>query len=494
VPLLPGYHGDRQDAEFLEDQAVRVGFPVVIKAVSGGGGRGMRVVTAAADFAAALGSARQEAASSFGDDRVLVERYLQRPRHIEVQVFADTHGNAVHLFERDCSAQRRHQKVLEEAPAPGLSDGQRQAMGAAAVAAAQAVGYVGAGTVEFVADADGFFFLEMNTRLQVEHPVTEMVTGLDLVEWQLRVAAGEPLPLQQHEIGLAGHAVEARLYAESPASGFLPSTGVLEHFALPPTVRADAGVEEGGEVTAFYDPMIAKLIAHAETREQALSELAQACDAVEVWPVKTNAGFLARCLEQPDFIAGDVDTGFIERHLAELTAAPEPSPAALAAAAQAAMVVDETQTPEPSPWRDLTGFRLNASPSNTVRLFRLGQPVIAELSERAAARSVLITDDDEIVVFEAGEAFVFAHHPPTADEAAGAADGQIRSPMPGKVTGLSVKAGDTVTKGQGLLTLEAMKMEHALTAPFDGTVEAVSVTLGAQVSEGAVLAKLTASD
>jgi acetyl/propionyl-CoA carboxylase alpha subunit len=315
-----------------------------------------------------------------------------------------------------------------------------------------------------------------------------------LVEWQLRVAAGEPLPLQQHEIGLTGHAVEARLYAESPATGFLPSTGVLEHFALPPTVRADAGVEEGGEVTAFYDPMIAKLIAHAETREQALSELAEACDAVEVWPVKTNAGFLARCLEQPDFIAGDVDTGFIERHLVELTAAPEPSPAALAAAAQAAMVVDETQAPDPSPWRDLTGFRLNAATSNTVRLFRLGQPVIAELSERAAGRSVLITDEDEIVVFEAGEAFVFAHHPPTADEAGAAADGQIRSPMPGKVTGLSVKAGDKVTKGQGLLTLEAMKMEHALTAPFDGTVEAVSVTLGAQVSEGAVLAKLAASD
>jgi acetyl/propionyl-CoA carboxylase alpha subunit len=498
VPVTPGYLGEDQAEATLAREAVRIGYPVLIKAVAGGGGKGMRRVDKPADFEAALGACKREAVASFGDDRVLLETYVTRPRHIEVQVFGDAHGNVVHLYERDCSLQRRHQKVIEEAPAPGMDAATREAVTSAAVKAAKAVNYVGAGTVEFIADAseglrpDRIWFMEMNTRLQVEHPVTEMVTGLDLVEWQLRVAAGEPLPLTQAEIGLAGHAVEARLYAESPASGFLPSTGVLQHFALPPTVRADAGVEEGGEVTPFYDPMIAKLIAHAETREQALAELAQACDAVEVWPVKTNAGFLARCLEQPDFIAGDVDTGFIERHLAELTAAPEPSPAALAAAAQAAMVVDETQAPDPSPWRDLTGFRLNAAPSDSVRLFRLGQPVIAELSGRAADRSVLITDDDEIVVFEAGEAFVFAHHPPTADEAAGAADGQIRSPMPGKVTGLSVKPGDKVVKGQGLLTLEAMKMEHALTAPFDGTVEAVSVTLGAQVSEGAVLAKLTA--
>jgi acetyl/propionyl-CoA carboxylase alpha subunit len=430
---------------------------------------------------------------------VLLETYVTRPRHIEVQVFGDAHGNVVHLYERDCSLQRRHQKVIEEAPAPGMDAATRKAVTDAAVKAAKAVNYVGAGTVEFIADAsqglrpDRIWFMEMNTRLQVEHPVTEMVTGLDLVEWQLRVAAGEPLPLKQKDIGLTGHAVEARLYAESPANGFLPSTGVLEHFQLPPTVRADAGVEEGGEVTPFYDPMIAKLIAHGETREAALAELAEACDEVEVWPVKTNAGFLARCLEAPDFIAGDLDTGFIERNLSELAAAPEPSPAALSAAAEAARVVDETADATPSPWRDLTGFRLNAPPETTVRLFLAGKPVIARVSEAAAPRSVLLTDENEIVVFEAGEAFVFAAHPRVDADEGAAGDGSIRSPMPGKVTGLSVRAGDKVTKGAPLLTLEAMKMEHALTAPFDGSVETVSVKLGDQVSEGAVLVNLAAA-
>jgi acetyl/propionyl-CoA carboxylase alpha subunit len=499
VPVTPGYLGEDQAPATLAKEAARIGFPVLIKAVAGGGGKGMRRVDDAAGFEAALGAAMREAKASFGDDRVLLETYVTRPRHIEVQVFGDAHGAVVHLYERDCSLQRRHQKVIEEAPAPGMDAATRKAVTDAAVKAAKAVNYVGAGTVEFIADAsaglrpDRIWFMEMNTRLQVEHPVTEMVTGLDLVEWQLRVAAGEALPLKQKEIGLTGHAVEARLYAESPSNGFLPSTGVLEHFELPPTVRADAGVEEGGEVTPFYDPMIAKLIAHAETRELALSELAEACDGVEVWPVRTNAGFLARCLEQPDFIAGDLDTGFIERNLAELTAAPEPSPAALSAAAEAAMVVDETQTPDASPWRDLAGFRLNAPPETTVRLFFGGKPVLARAVETAAPRSVLLTDADEIVVFEAGEAFVFLSHPPAADEVGAAADGQIRSPMPGKVTQLSVKAGETVTKGQALLTLEAMKMEHALTAPFDGTVESVAVTLGAQVSEGATLIKLTAA-
>ncbi|THD58541.1 biotin carboxylase N-terminal domain-containing protein [Phenylobacterium sp.] len=498
VPVTPGYLGEDQDAGALAREAGRIGYPVLIKAVAGGGGKGMRKVEAAGDFETALGAARREAKAAFGDDRVLLETYVSRPRHIEVQVFGDAHGNVVHLYERDCSLQRRHQKVIEEAPAPGMDAATREAVTSAAVKAAQAVGYVGAGTVEFIADAsqglrpDRIWFMEMNTRLQVEHPVTEMVTGLDLVEWQFRVAGGEPLPATQAEIGLVGHAVEARLYAESVDGGrFLPSTGTLEHFVLPPNVRADTGVEEGGEVTPFYDPMIAKLIAHAETREMALSELAEACDAVEVWPVKTNAGFLARCLEAPDFIAGDLDTGFIERNLAELTAAPEPSPAALSAAAEAAMMVDESLDPAPSPWRDLAGFRLNAEPESATRLFLHGKPVMARLSETAAPRSALLTEDDEIVVFESGRAFVFASHPPPAGEAGGASDGQIRSPMPGKVTGLSVKAGDKVTKGQGLLTLEAMKMEHALTAPFDGTVESVAVQLGAQVSEGAVLAKLT---
>ena len=499
VPVTPGYLGEDQAPATLAKEAARIGFPVLIKAVAGGGGKGMRKVEAAADFDAALASCKREAAASFGDDRVLLETYVQRPRHIEVQVFGDAHGSVVHLYERDCSLQRRHQKVIEEAPAPGMDAKTRAAITDAAVKAAKAVNYVGAGTIEFIADAsaglrpDRIWFMEMNTRLQVEHPVTEMVTGLDLVDWQFRVAAGEPLPLKQEEIGLAGHAVEARLYAESPATGFLPSTGVLEHFELPPTVRADAGVIEGGEVTPFYDPMIAKLIAHAETREAALSELAEACDGVEVWPVKTNAGFLARCLEAPDFIAGDLDTGFIERNLAELAAPPEPSPAALSAAAEAAMIVDETLLPDASPWRDLAGFRLNAAPETTTRLFLGGKPIVCAINDMAAPRSVLLTQDDEIVVFEAGEAFVFAQSPPAADEAGAAGDGAIRSPMPGKVTGLSVKAGEAVKKGQPLLVLEAMKMEHALTAPFDGTVDEVSVSLGAQVTEGAVLVKLSAA-
>ncbi|WP_411288301.1 acetyl/propionyl/methylcrotonyl-CoA carboxylase subunit alpha [Phenylobacterium sp.] len=503
VPVTPGYLGADQDAKTLAREAAQIGYPVLIKAVAGGGGKGMRLVEAGADFDAALASCQREAKASFGDDRVLLETYVTRPRHIEVQVFGDAHGNVVHLFERDCSLQRRHQKVIEEAPAPGMDAATRAAVTSAAVKAAQAVGYRGAGTVEFIADAseglrpDRIWFMEMNTRLQVEHPVTEMVTGLDLVEWQIRVASGEPLPLTQDQITLTGHAVEARLYAENPASGFLPSTGVLEHFRLPPTVRADSGVEEGGRITPFYDPMIAKLIAHGETREQALADLAQACDAVEVWPVKTNAGFLARCLEEPSFIAGDVDTGFIARRLDDLTAPAEPSPAALAAAAAAAMIADDSGLSEamPSPWRELAGFRLNAPPETAVRLFLHGKPVLARPSETAAApRSVLLTDDGEIIVFEAGEAFAFLSHPPAADRDGGpAADGQIRSPMPGKVTGLTVKAGDTVTKGQPLLTLEAMKMEHALTAPFDGTVSELSVEVGAQVSEGAVLAKLTAS-
>ncbi|MDB5423855.1 MAG: bccA [Phenylobacterium sp.] len=503
VPVTPGYLGEDQDPKTLAREAVRIGFPVLIKAVAGGGGKGMRRVDKAADFEAALASCQREARSSFGDDRVLLETYVTRPRHIEVQIFGDSQGNVVHLYERDCSLQRRHQKVIEEAPAPGMDAATREAVTSAAVKAAQAVGYVGAGTVEFIADAsqglrpDRIWFMEMNTRLQVEHPVTEMVTGLDLVEWQLRVAAGEPLPLAQEQIGLTGHAVEARLYAENTAGGqFLPSIGTLEHFRLPPTVRVDAGVEEGGEVTPFYDPMIAKLIAHAPTREAALAELAEACDGVEVFPVKTNAGFLARCLEAPAFIAGDLDTGFIERNLDELTAQAEPSPAALSAAATAALIADESGLTEaaPSPWRELAGFRLNAPPEMSVRLFHHGKPVMALASETATPRSVLLTEDGDIVVFEAGDAFTFAFHPPGADAIDAASDGQIRSPMPGKVTQLSVKPGDVVVKGQALVTLEAMKMEHALAAPFDGTVEALSVALGDQVSEGATLIKLTPAE
>jgi acetyl/propionyl-CoA carboxylase alpha subunit len=501
VPVTPGYMGADQQEARLVKEAGKIGYPVLIKAVAGGGGKGMRRVDAPEDFLAGLGAAKREAKASFGDERVLLETYVTRPRHIEVQVFGDSQGAVVHLYERDCSLQRRHQKVIEEAPAPGMDEATRAAVTSAAVKAAQAVGYVGAGTVEFIADAseglraDRIWFMEMNTRLQVEHPVTEMVTGLDLVEWQLRVAAGEPLPLAQDQITLTGHAVEARLYAENPASGFLPSIGALEHFELPRDVRVDTGVEEGGRISPFYDPMIAKLISHAPTREEAIMDLAQACDAVEVWPVKTNAGFLARCLEAPDFIIGEVDTGFIARNLDDLIATPEPSLAALAAAASAAMIADESALFEeqPTPWRELVGFRLNAPAETGVRLFLAGKPVMTRpMAGGAAPRGVLLSESGEIVVFEHGEAFAFLGHPPGPDAADAASDGQVRSPMPGKVTGVSVKAGDKVKRGAPLLTLEAMKMEHAMTAPFDGEVTEVAA-VGAQVTEGAVLAKIAAA-
>ncbi|MBW8812092.1 MAG: biotin/lipoyl-binding protein [Caulobacterales bacterium] len=498
VPVTPGYLGADQSQKTLAQEAARIGFPVLIKAVAGGGGKGMRLVESAGDFEAALASCKREAAASFGDDRVLLETYVTRPRHIEVQVFGDTHGAVVHLYERDCSLQRRHQKVIEEAPAPGMSASAREAVTQAAVKAAQAVGYVGAGTVEFIADAseglrgDRIWFMEMNTRLQVEHPVTEMVTGLDLVEWQFRVAAGEPLPLAQDQIGLTGHAVEARLYAENAAAGFLPSIGTLEAFSLPDNVRVDTGVEEGDAITPFYDPMIAKLIAHAETREQAIADLAEACAEAAVYPVKTNAAFLVRCLESPGFIAGAVDTGLIARELDELTAPPEPSAEALATAGWAFREGVERQAAGPSPGTDLKGFRLNAPPQAATRVFLGATALEAPLADEPT-RMLHLPDPETVVVFEMGEAFVFRDHPPAADEQGGAGDGHIRAPMPGKVTQLSVKAGDKVAKGQPLLVLEAMKMEHAMTAPFDGVVEEAPVELGAQVSEGALLVRLSAS-
>ncbi len=341
VPVTPGYLGDDQSPERLRAEADAIGYPVLIKAVAGGGGKGMRRVEASGDFAEALASCRREAAASFGDDRVLIEKYLPTPRHIEVQVFGDTHGTVVHLFERDCSLQRRHQKVIEEAPAPGMDAATRAAVCDAAVKAARAVDYVGAGTIEFIADAseglraDRIWFMEMNTRLQVEHPVTEAITGVDLVEWQLRVASGEPLPLRQDELAIDGHAMEARLYAENPATGFLPSTGPLTRLRLPAGIRIDSGVEEGGKVTPFYDPMIAKLIAHAPDRAAAAAKLAAACAAVEVWPVRTNAAFLARAAADPEFVAGRVDTGFIARHADRLVPAGGPDDTVAAAAAAA---------------------------------------------------------------------------------------------------------------------------------------------------------------
>ena len=522
VPTTPGYLGDDQSVERLTAEAAKIGFPVLIKAVAGGGGKGMRKVDRAEDFEAALGSCRREAAASFGDDRVLLEKYVTRPRHIEVQVFGDSHGNAVHLFERDCSLQRRHQKVIEEAPAPGMDAATRAAVCAAAVKAAQAVGYVGAGTVEFIADAsdglraDRIWFMEMNTRLQVEHPVTEMVTGQDLVEWQLRVASGEPLPLEQDEITLDGWAMEARLYAENPATGFLPSTGKLKHFRLPEgDVRVDSAVEEGGEVTPFYDPMIAKLIAHGADREDAAQRLAQACALVEVWPVKTNAAFLARCASHPDFVDGAVDTGFIEARLDELVErsfSDEPAMAAIGWRLDSFLEAEARRDPWESAPSKLLGFRMNA-PRAPMRL-----PMSID-GKATPLRVALLgggTEDwswdirredgstfDEVTrlptthgkgpiqAFEGGDVaeFDFAAKVGGAGEGA-ASDGAILSPMPGKIVSVAVASGQTVSKGQTLLTLEAMKMEHALAAPFDGVVAELAATAGGQVSEGVVLVRL----
>ncbi|MDP1738249.1 MAG: acetyl/propionyl/methylcrotonyl-CoA carboxylase subunit alpha [Caulobacter sp.] len=535
VPCTPGYLGDDQTEVRLEEEAKAIGYPVLIKAVAGGGGKGMRKVEAARDFQDALASCRREAAASFGDDKVLIEKYVTRPRHIEVQVFGDSHGNVVHLFERDCSLQRRHQKVIEEAPAPGMDAATRAAVCDAAVKAAMAVSYEGAGTVEFIADAseglraDRIWFMEMNTRLQVEHPVTEMVTGQDLVEWQLRVASGEVLPLKQDEITLNGWAMEARLYAENPATGFLPSTGRLTHFRLPEdNIRIDSAVEEGGEVTPFYDPMIAKLIVHGETREAAAEALAEACASVEVWPVKTNAAFLARCAGHPDFVAGDVDTGFIERRLDQLAIKDASSAARTAAVALVAedrglgpfYPAGDYQTPWVNDPDRLYGFRLNA-PRRAAHSLRLeGAAVVGDAvttlsgdhgwqvtfdGEAATAivghRTIDLSSGEQfgysagragLLLFDRGATLLVE---PGLGDFSGAetlSDGAVISPMPGKVVSVSVKAGDAVKKGQTLLVLEAMKMEHALAAPFDGVVAELSAVAGGQVSEGVVLVRLEA--
>jgi 3-methylcrotonyl-CoA carboxylase alpha subunit len=486
VPVTPGYLGDDQTPERLQREADAIGYPVLIKAVAGGGGKGMRKVDDAADFEAALASCRREALASFGDDKVLLETYVTRPRHIEVQVFADNHGEVVHLFERDCSLQRRHQKVIEEAPAPGMDAGARAAVCEAAVKAARAVGYRGAGTVEFIADAsqglrpDRIWFMEMNTRLQVEHPVTEAITGQDLVEWQLRVASGEPLPFKQEELSIDGWAMEARLYAENPASGFLPSTGRLTRFRMPVDIRVDSAVEEGGEVTPFYDPMIAKLIVHAPTREAAAHKLAAACRQVEVWPVKTNAGFLARALDHADFLAGEIDTGFIAGRLDTLVPSAEPPDAAWRMAAAAR--IGE---------RDLAGFRLNA-PTRLEAELQSGEARHVVALDGVAGAASTLRDGETVVVFQEGEAYAFST-PRSAGLTAGAGGGAIIAPMPGRIVAAPVKTGQAVTKGQALVVLEAMKMEHTLTAPFDGVVAELTVIEGEQVAEGVLLVRLEAT-
>ncbi len=495
VPVTPGYLGEDQDPKHLKKEAGAIGYPVLIKAVAGGGGKGMRRVDDANGFDDALDSAKREAASAFGDDRVLIEKYILSPRHIEVQVFGDSMGNVVHLFERDCSLQRRHQKVIEEAPAPGMDEATRAAVCGAAVRAAKAVNYEGAGTVEFIADAseglkaDRIWFMEMNTRLQVEHPVTEEITGQDLVEWQLRVASGEKLPKKQDELSITGHAMEARLYAEDPSKGFLPSVGKLDHFDLGDEGRIETGVEEGDAISTFYDPMIAKLVGAGETRAEAIGQLASILDEVEIWPVHTNAGFLFNAVLQPDFGKGKIDTGFIERHLDELLPPAEPDDAIWRGAAVVALAQDEEK-----PLAGLSGFRLNSPLASGVALSRDGEFRVVSSEEGELAGVSGFRDEDRVVVFYEGQAYEFGRSCRGSVGSHGATDGAITSPMPGKVTSVEVSQGEMVNKGQRLLTLEAMKMEHALTAPFDGVVAELNASEGAQVSEGAILARVEAQE
>jgi 3-methylcrotonyl-CoA carboxylase alpha subunit len=509
VPVTPGNLGEDQDPKRLKKEADAIGYPVLIKAVAGGGGKGMRKVERAEDFEDALESCKREAASSFGNDIVLLEKWIESPRHIEVQVFGDSHGNVVHLFERDCSLQRRHQKVIEEAPAPGMDAETREAVCGAAVRAAQAVKYENAGTIEFIADAseglraDRIWFMEMNTRLQVEHPVTEEITGQDLVEWQLRVASGEKLPKTQDELTITGHAIEARLYAEDPVKGFLPSVGGLFNLALPTDCRVDAGVEEDDEVSPFYDPMIAKFIVHDIDRGSAIQRLSDACGSFECQPVRTNAWFLKRLLDDQDVRKGNVSTNLIESKAAELTSAPVPSNIVLQIAA--------TSLANGRPFvggsrgdlwfemiRDIQGFRLNARPARQFRLVVDGTPRTVEITEdddtlvsESWRRKSQLYGLEGITAFEDGIYFDIRLDQPRGTGAShGVHDGEIEAPMPGKVTAVEVSAGEKVAKGQRLLTLEAMKMEHALTAPFDGNVAELNATVGAQVSEGQLLVKV----
>ncbi len=519
VPLVPGYHGEDQSPDLLQSEADRIGYPVLIKASAGGGGKGMRVVRTTAEFPAELAGAKREAISSFGDDRVLIERYLQHPRHVEIQVFADAHGHCLYLAERDCSVQRRHQKVIEEAPAPGLSSEMRRAMGEAAVAAARAVGYVGAGTVEFIVEGGVFAFMEMNTRLQVEHPVTEAITGLDLVEWQLRVASGEALPITQDEVKLDGHAFEARLYAEDPQRNFLPSVGRLSHLVLPENLaRIDSGVRAGDEITAYYDPMIAKIITHGPDRITALHRLEQALAACEVVGVQTNLGLLRGIAADPGFAAGDVETGFIGARPHLLEAVVTIDPVCIAAAALA--VLSET-TESSDPWAARDGWRLNlpnlrrvilscqaesfditATPSgHGWDLHWNGQGCVAERVETGVRidgvrhRLSVLRQRESLVVIRHGVNLVFTEPdrlaPPSAAHGAG---GSVKAPIPGRVVSVSVAIGESVMRGQTLVVLEAMKMELALVAPQDGIVAAINAAAGDMVGDGTELVTFAAED
>lgn len=538
VPLVPGYHGADQDPALLQREADRIGYPVLIKASAGGGGKGMRIVTQASEFAAALASCQREARNSFGDDAVLIERYVTRPRHIEIQVFADAHGHCIHLFERDCSVQRRHQKVLEEAPAPGMSEARRREMGAAAIAAAKAVGYVGAGTVEFIAEPspDGdlrFFFMEMNTRLQVEHPVTEAITGLDLVEWQLRVASGEPLPLKQDELRIHGHAIEARICAENPDANFLPATGSLAVYRTPEAthfarseVRIDAGVREGDAISPFYDSMVAKLIVWGADRAQALARLDAALARTHIVGLHTNVAFLRRVVTSRSFAQADLDTALIERERAALFEAP-PLPLELVAAGAVAqsLALEATQQ-DADPWSKRDAWRLHGAALRRFDLLigaqhhvftlershggtqtlvlgeqrwafgaqaRGGERHDVTLGERRWSLSVYATGE-QVTVFAPEGSAALTRIDPIAHAGEGAGEGgRLTAPMPGKVIAFLATAGEAVKKGQPLAVMEAMKMEHTLTAPHDGTVEQLLYAVGDQVMEGEELLRLAAA-
>ena len=532
VPLTPGYHGDDQNPALLHQEADAITYPVLIKAAAGGGGKGMRLVERSEDFLDALASCKREAISSFGDDHVLIEKYITKPRHIEIQVFADTLGNCVYLFERDCSVQRRHQKVLEEAPAPGMSEARRREMGEAAVAAAKAVGYVGAGTVEFIANQDGsFYFMEMNTRLQVEHPVTEMITGQDLVEWQLRVAAGQPLPLRQEQLEIRGHALEARIYAEDANKGFLPATGKLIRLAPPAeslNVRVDTGVEEGDEITPFYDPMIAKLIVWDEDRAGALARMRKALADYQVAGLTTNIDFLSRLVACPAFAGADLDTGLIERQKDFLFPAAQPAPrdALLVATVgellweqHAAKAAARDSGDPHSPWHARDGWRMNLSAARTIS-FKEGEALVdvhvryrrdhweitlagqstaargkkldgdrfaVELDDRRLIASVIAVDDKRTVFLQGSTWTLLRDDPLHRVDAGDSHGGGLTAPMPGKVVALLAQPGQKVEKGTPLLILEAMKMEHTITAPAAGTLKAFCYAAGEQVTDGAAL-------
>jgi 3-methylcrotonyl-CoA carboxylase alpha subunit len=528
VPVVPGYHGDNQNPKFLREKAYEIGYPVLIKAIAGGGGRGMRRVDAHMEFDGQLESAIREAQAAFGDGRVLIEKYVASPRHIELQVFADAHGNCVHLFERDCSLQRRHQKVIEECPAPGLPEETRAAMAKAATGAALAAGYVGAGTVEFIADASRglgpgvFFFLEMNTRLQVEHPVTESVTGLDLVEWQFRVAAGERLPLTQDEIACEGAAIEARVYAEDPEHNFLPSPGRILAMSLNGEeglkgVRVDTGFAAGDSVTPFYDAMIAKVIVHAPTRADALAALNKELDDAVVIGPKTNLAFLRALLRSPEVVDGAFDTGFIDAHLARLGAVPQaPDSRALLAAARRLLAKRDALRPSPlapfDPWGVADSFELVGARRLGLDVMIDGRPerlhVIGDgqhALDAAGGPAPPSADRPEITLFETADgvyafaggrqAFVALVDP--LERAAGAAeegDGGVRAPMNGRIVSLAVEEGETVEAGQRLAVVEAMKMEHALTAPFAGVVADLVVNIGDQVEMGERIMRVEARE